>query len=102
MDAIDFIKIKKRMCRTMDACNNCPFSDCVGEDIEIISVVEEWAKAHPVKTRQNEILRMFPNVDVNDAGVIDICPSCMDTNFDCAEGITCDVCKKDYWMKEIE
>lgn len=27
---------------------------------EMISIVEQWSKDHPIKTRQSEFLKMFP------------------------------------------
>lgn len=102
MDAVEFIKTKRRMCHTIDNCNNCPFSECANQDIEIISVVEEWAKAHPANTRQGRLLEIFPNTDTSNTGIVDLCPACMETNFDCPKNTTCDVCKKGYWLEEIE
>ena len=48
--------------------------DNSGESIEeTISKVEQWAKEHPIKTRQNKFLKMFPNADLCQ-DVIDISP----------------------------
>lgn len=69
MDAIEFLKERKRMCTSRKGCDGCPLegTNCVlsyatdDEDYErIIATVEQWSKEHPRKTRQTEILKMFP------------------------------------------
>ena len=75
MDAVEFFKTVKRLCKNQgcDGCPVCKNNTCMvmlmariygasDESIEeTISKVEQWAKDHPVKTRQSEFLKMFPN-----------------------------------------
>lgn len=83
MEAVEFIKTVKRLCKNR-SCNVCPvtkegrcmagFDDKSVESIEeTISKVEQWAKDHPVKTRQSEFLKKFPKAIVSD-GAIALCP----------------------------
>lgn len=119
MDVLEFSKQYKRMCKCYyenksldDCCNGCPLSDAkwctVGhgtdeDDKIVVSAVEEWVKTHPAKTRQSQLLEIFPNPEIYDGtGSINICPSCMDTNFECSGIMVCSDCKKKYWLKEIE
>ena len=64
-------------------------------------IILDWCKAHPVKTRQSEFLKMFPNVIMTD-GVIDICPKRLNRDFVCIHGMVCKDCLKGYWSKEIK
>lgn len=69
MDAVEFCKTVNRMCENQ-VCKECPvyedercmvgFGDNSIRSIEeTVSKVEQWAKDHPVKTRQSEFLKLF-------------------------------------------
>ena len=54
MEALEFLKERKRMCNSYDGCKGCPFGDskCViestisDEDFKrIVATVEQWAKS---------------------------------------------------------
>ena len=84
MDALEYEKARIRMCRTMilgkDGCAAYPLYDglrhrcwlatsaMTNPDIDTIEThidrVIYWAKEHPVKTRQSEFLKMFPNAAI--------------------------------------
>ena len=111
MDAVEFIKTRAKMCKNL-SCGQCPLkffcSSSFFDQVEIAedaaSVVKQWAKEHPVKTRQSEFLKMFPETEMID-DYICICPSRVskkyrDSNTSCS--IECDKCKRDFWLKEIE
>lgn len=56
MDAVEYLRQKKRMCRTTD-CRLCPFYDgyCTEQDLQTgdpekaVEAVSLWAAAHPVE-----------------------------------------------------
>ena len=116
MDAVEFFKTVKRLCG--QGCAKCPVckkdicmvrraampSNASVESIEeMVSKVEQWAKGHPVKTRQSEFLKMFPNA-AKSGRVLDFCPK--DFNIDYmppkrCENISCSACKTDYWNEEV-
>ena len=111
MDAVKFIKEKKRMCNSYSKCVGCPVDCDTKTDCEYyltvnpeqyVKIVEKWSSEHPVKTRQSEFLKMFPNAGLRDNGAIAICPKMVDS--DC--GISCGVyrdcpnCMMDYWLTE--
>ena len=119
MDAVEFIKTSARMCREYDDCEECILSNFCGrtcEEQDMYQVAEqavanvlEWAKEHPVKTRQSEFLKMFPEASMLDDEYLNICPAqissecrdketggCYNLDMDCVE------CKRDFWLKEIE
>lgn len=119
MDAVEFIKTRARMCGAHDnygACSLCDFceqdySEQVTYQVaeQAVENVLEWAKEHPVKTRQSELLKLFPEANVLYDEYLNICPAqlssecrdketggCYDTRMDCGK------CKRDFWLKEIE
>lgn len=118
MDAVKFFKTVNRLCKNQ-ACEKCPiwekgtcmagFGDDSVKDIEeTISKVEQWAKDHPVKTRQSEFLKMFPNAYLET--ITRLLPCSLDSTlkpFRCAKygylSITCrcDRCRDDYWNEEV-
>ena len=104
MDAVEFYKAFKRMCDKTD-CKDClldqkcrPSANVEPE--EVVELVEEWSKDHPVKTRQSEFLKMFPNV-VMTRGVIALRPCRLDTQINECSGSDCDKCKRAYWLTEV-
>ena len=113
MDAVEFFKTVNRLC-TNQGCKECPaskagtcligFSDNSVKNIEkIIPKVEQWAEDHPVKTRQSEFLKMFPNASKS-GRVLDICPRSLNTEYmppKRCENTSCGVCKIDYWSEEV-
>ena len=114
MDAVEFFKTVNRLCKNRD-CNVCTvkkegrcmigFDDISIKSIEeTISKVEQWAKDHPVKTRQSELLKMFQNVKIDD-GVIAFCPSnflpAVERSEYCKKHDKCRECRKDYWLTEV-
>lgn len=111
MDALEFVKERKRMCNSFKMCLSCPLSndhcmigdtDSEDDDKQIIAAVEKWSKEHPAKTRQSEMLKLFPNTQLNECDVIDICPIRVGGyRGNCAEG-GCVECKEKWWKEEIE
>lgn len=110
MDAVEYVKQRERMCNYYTKCGDCPAGDYEGCSSlsgisKLIPIVEQWAKEHPVKTRQSEFLKMFPNASVGYNGTLVICPSQADTKavVGCVRSErNCDKCKRDFWLKEIE
>lgn len=105
MDAVVYGKTLLRMCKSHPACGGCPLQSkdgCMAEifgDVEkAVPIVEQWAKDHPIKTRQSEFLKMFPNVPMRD-DVIDICPATVVKGLKNAEHcnhILCKDCRKTF------
>lgn len=118
MDAVEFFKTVKRLCKNQgcDGCPVCKNNTCMvmlmariygasDESIEeTISKVEQWAKDHPVKTRQSEFLKMFPDAQT-DGGVINFCPNGFlpkgEAKAYCEKYDKCIECRKDYWLAEV-
>lgn len=115
METKDFLSAVTRICSDNVNCtDDCPirffcinsYNKNTKDDIEKVEkVVEEWLKYHPVKTRQSEFLKKFPNAAVA-YGTIDILPCKLDKTLaeDCDGGHPreCVECKKAYWSKKVE
>lgn len=118
MDAVKFLKEYKRMCYTVGSCSDCKIERfCTYEKgsavmiVEqnepyesemIVKEVEEWAKEHPAKTRQDEILKMFPKAVVLSNGPLWICPKSVDMDIKCTANDDCFTCREKYWLQEVE
>jgi hypothetical protein len=110
MDAVEYVKQRERMCSYYGSCDKCLANKVMGcasliKISQMVPIVEQWAKEHPVKTRQSEFLKMFPNASVGYNGTLVICPSQADTKAvaECVRSErNCDKCKRDFWLKEIE
>lgn len=112
MDAIEFLKARKRLCNFTKYCGNCPLhvnsSVCSfttsyeSDECKVVSIVEQWAKEHPIKTRQSEFLKMFPNAPLCD-GVVVVDPCRVDKEFESQYCADCSSkCRGDYWLREVE
>ena len=118
MDAVKFIKERDRMCRFYHHagdCYQCPAKDCecsalegMVDDDNIVTIVEEWSAAHPRKTRQSVFLEQWPEANIDDLGVLKVCPSPISTSHRSAHGGCayiggeCTDCRREFWMQEVE
>lgn len=109
MDAVEFYRQFARYCSS-SYCSECTIVESCktkgkdGRDADkIVRTIEQWAKDHPVKTRQSEFLKMFPNAKIyND--VIWLCPKYIGCDYkpeeNCNE-ISCFDCKREFWLTEV-
>ena len=112
MDAVKFIKERNRMCKTYNTCGNCPLYCGAGCKVisqidpeVVVPIVDQWAKEHPVKTRQSEFLKLFPNAMVYaNTKNIAINPCIVDTTLQghCPTGRGYDDCRREFWSQEVE
>ena len=118
MDAVDFLRARARMCREFDNCEDgCPIGEQIGacrplllarHAEQTVAIVEQWAQEHPGKTRQSELLELFPGSALDEDGILELCPSalaeecrgedggCYDLPKDCYD------CRREFWMQEVE
>lgn len=113
MDAVEFLKARKRLCNFAKYCENCPLYIGAGtcrfttgseaDECVVVSIVEQWAKEHPIKTRQSEFLKMFPNALIVNEDALGIYPCKIDgTIKDDACSGDCTRCRRDYWLQEVK
>lgn len=115
-----FLEELDRMCKSK-TCSECKlsiynnYSGEMGCDeymrnywYDAIKAVQEWSDEHSKKTRQSELLKMFPNFGYwhNERGesYIDFCPKSFDSTLKCRKDDSgrCLACMKEYWLMEVE
>ena len=116
MTAVEFLKERKRMCVYYESCGECPMQKIKGDRTlacsyfcfdypeEAVAVVQKWAEQRPANTRQSKFLKIYPNAAMND-GAIKLCPQDLNTKINCratSERISCNTCRKDYWLQEVK
>ena len=106
MDAVEFIKQVRRMGKQKGQAICFKLKE---KDTEIVDQVEQWAKEHPVKTRQSEFLKMWPDAEIGDDGLLAVAPCQLNVELlqcesqeDCEKRGVCGKCRCDFWLKEIE
>ena len=106
MDAVEFIKQVRRMGKQKGEAICFKLEE---KDTEIVEKIEKWAKEHPVKTRQSEFLKQWPDARVGDDGYPSVAPCQLykdieekDENGICCKNCGCDKCRRDFWLKEVE
>ena len=106
MDAVDFIKQVRRMGKQKGEAICFKLEEI---DTEIVEQVEQWAKEHPVKTRQSEFLKQWPDAEIGGDGLPSVAPCQLDVRLihreskvDCEDRGVCNKCRRDFWLKEIE
>lgn len=116
MDAVEFIRERNRMCRTLGkSCDGCPAvydngwgCDDDAWDEKLVDTVEKWSAAHPRKTRQSMFLEQYPEAQIDNNGAIYVCPNEVSTAYRDAYGgcartnILCPDCRREFWMQKVE
>lgn len=111
MDAIEFVKQLRRM-DEKGVLKNRYIYPCVGRETDspedVVAEVEQWSKEHPLKTRQSVFLEQYPEAQIDNNGVLDVCPApmfhshrtdgggCIDINRNCPD------CRREFWSQEVE
>lgn len=129
MDAVEYLKGRTRMTKAGKrnicgiSCNECPLYegnnglevDCQAIESaypeKAVAIVKKWAAEHPIKTRQSEFLKMFPNVPMEN-GILLTNPCWVDSTVKClkqkSDGVyedapeRCIECREEYWLTEVE
>ena len=119
MTALEFLRERNRMCKSFNRCSDgCPawgglckleigtVRECEAD--KQVEIVKDWAAAHPRKTRQSVFLEQYPETQIDNNGVLDVCPApifhshrtdggrCIDINRECTD------CRREFWMQEVE
>lgn len=113
MDAVKFVKTLGRMCNA--ECIKCEFWKRRGKwescnswqknhPEEAVAIVEQWAAEHPIKTRQSEFLKQWPDARIKKADGLPMASPC-DLDGKLAgkcDGIPCPECRRKFWLAEVE
>ena len=105
MDAVEFLDKIDRLSQIGSTGEKIRYTDyrTAGDNVGAVKFVERWTAAHPIKTRQSEFLKHYPNAQISIYGHLNICP--IDVfgvgKIDC-DNQTCLACKKEFWLAEVE
>lgn len=107
MDAVKFFSEFRRMCKSSSDCTKCEYhGDRCDNAIELlgktVAMVEQWSREHPRKTRQDVFMAHYPDAALED-GVLRVCPRnvCKSAELN-RNNATCYLCKRAFWMQEVE
>lgn len=110
MDAIEFVKQLRRM-EEQGVPKNRFIYPCAGQETdspeEVVAEVEEWAKDHPIKTRQSVFLKQYPEAQTDIDDVLCVCPAVMSLSYRDDVGGCLDVskrcanCRRKFWSAEV-
>ena len=110
MDAVEFYRQFARYCSS-SYCSECTIVESCktkgkdGRDADkIVRTIEQWAKDNPIKTRQSEFLKMFPNANIN-SFTDTFCVAHFDKTKTCKASAPtdemCEKCRDAYWLTEV-
>ncbi len=104
MDAVNFIKERDRMYEVERQAPSLIYRHEKSAE-EIVREVEEWFAAHPRKTRQSVFLEQYPQADIDNTGLLILCPKRISADIrvtaDCLRQ-GCTDCRREFWMQEVE
>ena len=108
MDAVEFVKERRRMINTAGTYSKYSIFDVNTCVEDVVKEVEEWSAKHPIKTRQSIFLEQYPETKLDENGIIELCPAmisinCRDINGECKKSANfCSDCCRDFWMQKVE
>ena len=106
MDAVEFLDKVDRLSKRGSTEEKVRYNDyrTARDNAGAVKFVEQWAAAHPAKTRQSEFLKLFPGADVcKTDGCLTLNPCTVYGKMqkEC-KGRKCSECRKDFWLAEVE
>lgn len=107
MDAVECMKAITRMLKsgTIDCAIQKYISAQKKNDYEgMVEAAEQWAAAHPIKTRMSVFLEQWPDARIHRADGLPFVSPCYlvnKTDPECT-GTSCPKCRKAFWLEEVE
>lgn len=107
MDAVKFLQERSRMYESGASTPGIGLEDDY-DPVIAVKVVEEWAAAHPRKTRQSVFLEQYPEARIGDDGVLQIYPCSISASHRNARGNCatmrreCPDCRREFWSKKVK
>ena len=108
MDAVKFVEERRRMFAVTGENSKYSLFNMSTRAEDVVKEVEEWAAAHPRKTRQSVFLEKYPDTIIDSYGVLGFCPTSIsaahrDSNGACKDPERlCRECRKEFWSQEVE
>lgn len=106
MDAVKFLQERDRMYKSGAATPSIGLEDDY-DPVSAVEVVENWAAAHPHKTRQSVFLEQWPEARIEKAGILEIfpcavCATLRNKRECCTSDFSCIDCRREFWMQVVE
>lgn len=111
MDVMEFFSEFRRMRKSTSDCTKCQYhGDRCDNAIELlertVAMVEQWSRENPRKTRQSVFLEQHPEAEIDEDGILLICPKFISADYrnryDNCEGMVCTDCRMGFWVQEVE
>ena len=108
MDAVKFVEERRRMFAVTGEDSKYSLFNMSTRAEDVVKEVEEWAAAHPRKTRQSVFLEQYPDTIIDSYGVLGFCPTSIsaahrDSNGACKDPERlCRECRKEFWSQEVK
>ena len=110
MDAVEFLDKIDRLSKMGSTEEKMRYTDyrTAGDNTGAVKFVEQWAVAHPTKTRQSVFLEQYPEARLMQDGVLSICPIAISSAYRGEDGSCanpsekCDDCRRKFWLTEVE
>lgn len=107
MDAVKFVEERRRMFAVTGESSKYSLYNMNTRAEDVVKEVEEWAAAHPRKTRQSVFLEHYPEASLDEYGVLRFCPSDISAAHRDSVGsgypeLRCTDCRRKFWMQEVE
>lgn len=108
MDAVEFLKALKRRSKSRPDYYGEELSIAYIDPTSLVNQVENWAEENPIKTRQSEFLKQWPETVIGEHGAIMICPAALSSAYRGSYGEcknlekVCIDCRREFWMQEVE
>lgn len=72
----------------------------------LAGAVEAWSASHPRKTRQCVFLEQWPEAEIDNLGILMVCPKrvstdCRNRYGNCSKRLCYD-CRREFWSQEVE
>jgi hypothetical protein len=107
MDAVEFLDKVDRLSKRGSPEEKMRYNAyrVAGDNTGAVEYVEQLDDMHPIKTRQSVFLEQFPNAPIyTNTHNVALDPCLVDTALrgHCPTGRGCDICRREFWMQEVE
>lgn len=88
--------------------SDCDYESLVKAVETLAKAVEMWAAEYPRKTRQDVFLEQWPDAQLDEDGVLKVCPALISAAYIDEDGGCVDLCRvcvdcrREFWMQEVE
>lgn len=106
MDAVEFLDKVDRLSKRGSTEEKVRYNDyrTTRDNAGAVKFVEQWAAAHPIKTRMSVFLEQWPDARIHGADGLPFVSPCYlvdKPDLKCT-GTACPECRKEFWLAEVE